>query len=381
MYHTDTMNRSSDRTPAWQSALLAMVYREIAGQNWSQPAQASIEELGLVMGTHPGLKRERNEDRVAAATISALNGERYSVAILCDGVGGSELGDQAAAYAISCVVSQLAAQKGRPGLKDLAVALVRGADSHIRTTLEGRGATTLVLLLATAAGLLVCASVGDSRGYRWEPGVGLAVDQVTVDDTIENELRNLPGNHAALLKERGLRGRLSQAVGEDGRAVDELRVQVYTRERFVNGVVLGSDGLWRAAQDFPAVTANATTPADLVRRVLSLANWVGGVDNASVVAIDDLSRFCRPRFPPLQVSDADHSLTLWTPHFKVRFSMSVLLDIQGAGNKGASRPKRKTSSSKKAEGESVEKQLSLESPSPELTKPKLEVTFGELPKK
>lgn len=376
------MIRSASTSPPWHAALLATVYGELAGQNWSHPAQASIEELGLVMGTHPGLKRERNEDRVAAARVSALNGEHYSVALLCDGVGGSQSGDRAAACAIACVIAQLAVQRSRPGLKDLATTLVKEADNHVRVVLEGRGATTLVLLLATSAGLLVCASVGDSRAYRWDPSASSVVEQVTVDDTIENELKNLPGDHGALLKERGLRGRLSQAVGEEGRTADELRVQVYTREQFANGVVIGSDGLWRSAQDFEAVASNASSPADLVRRVLNLANWVGGGDNSSVLAIDDLNRFCRPRSQqPSLPSGREHFIVLWTPQLKVKIATDSWLSDPGAESKAATRTKRKTPLPKSAGTTSGEKQLSLESSITEQGRPKLEVTIGEAPKK
>ena len=382
LYHPGTMNQRADSSPKWHAALLATVYDELAGQNWSQPAQASIEELGLVIGTHPGLKRERNEDRVAAARVRAPNGEHYTLALLCDGVGGSHSGDRAAEHAIACVIAQLAAQLGRPGLKDLATTLVKGADEHVRAVLDGRGATTLVLLLATATGLLVCASVGDSRAYRWDSSADSVVDQVTVDDTIENELKNLPGDHGALLKERGLLGRLSQAVGEEGRTVDELRVQVYTRERFVNGVVLGSDGLWRAAQDFERVVSNASSPADLVRRVLNLATWVGGVDNASAIAIDDLNRFCRPsNQQPALPPDAGHSIVLWTPQLKVKIATESWLGDSGAVSNAATRTKRKNSKPKSFEAASGVKQLSLEPSVTEPARPKLEVTIGETPKK
>lgn len=379
-----TMNRIAESSPNWQAALRGTVYDELADQNWSQPAQATVEELGLVMGTHPGLKRERNEDRVAAAKVAAVNGEHYTVALLCDGVGGSQSGDRAAALAIASVIAQLTALVGRPSLKELATSLVMGADNHVREVLGGRGATTLVLLLATPAGLLVCGSVGDSRAYRWEPNDVSLLGQVTIDDTIENELKNLPGDHGALLKERGLQGRLSQAIGEEGRQADELRVQLHTRERFVNGVVLGSDGLWRAAKDFEAVASNASSSADLVRRALNLANWVGGVDNSSVLAIEDLSRFCRPKLNQMSLPSSGHpSIVLWTPQVKTRI-MPPPQRWSGETNvqpKGSTRAKRKISKTKSTETTSGATQLPLEPSNPEQARPKLEVIVGEVPKK
>jgi serine/threonine protein phosphatase PrpC len=381
MYYTATMIRNPDSSLTWQPPLLGAIYGEIDRHNWSQPSQATIEELGVVIGTHPGLKRERNEDRVAVARVWAPNGQLYTVAILCDGVGGSESGDRAAGRAIASVVYQLAVQHSRPGLKELATTLVKRADDHVRNALEGRGATTLVLLLATSTGLLVCASVGDSRAYRWCPN-GADFSQVTVDDTIENELKNLPGDHAALLQERGLRGRLSQAVGETGRTADDLRVQIHTRESFADGVVLGSDGLWRIAQDFPLVTSNAPSAADLVRRVLNLANWVGGVDNASVIAIEDLNRFCMPRThegsPPL---GRGPSIALWAPLLKVKIVSSDWPRETPLPPKPVRTKRKTTTKSKGAAVAEDEQQLQLEPATAEGAKPKLEVTIGEAPKK
>jgi serine/threonine protein phosphatase PrpC len=371
------MIRTSGGPPPWRAPIFGAIFDEIAGQNWALPMQTSIEELGLALGTHPGLRRERNEDRIAVARVRALNGELYTLAILCDGVGGSESGDRAATLAIASVVYQLAAQNGRPGLKDLATMLVKGADEDVRGALQGRGATTIVLLLATPAGLIVCASVGDSRAYRWAPN-NAAFDQVTVDDTIENELRNLPGDHAALLQERGLRGRLSQAVGEDGRTAEDLRVQVHTRERFLNGVVIGSDGLWRAAQDFAVVAAGSPSAADVVRRAINLANWVGGVDNTSIIAIEDLNCFCKPRVGET-TPDApwQPSITIWAHAHKLRL-ISPEWPRESVARAPA-RPKKKTT---RAKGAIEAKQLQLESASAEDVKPKhkLEVTIGEAPK-
>lgn len=372
------MIRNPESSVTWQTPLLSAIYGEMDSQNWSQPSQVTIEELGIVMGTHPGLKRARNEDRIAVARVWAPNRELYTVAILCDGVGSSESGDQAAARAIASVVNQLATQHTRTPLKELATTLVRQADDYVRNALGGRGATTLVMLLATSAGFLVCASVGDSRAYRWSPK-GTEFYQVTLDDTIENELKNLPGDHAALLQERGLRGRLSQAVGEAGRNADDLRVQIHTREKFADGVVIGSDGLWRVAQDFPLVTSNASSAAELVRRALNLANWVGGVDNASVIAIEDLNRFCKPTLHDgSPTSERVPLITVWAPMLKVSL---IFKDWprEAAVTQKPVRAKRKATKPKGASIVEDDQQLLLESATTGASKlrPKLEVTIGE----
>lgn len=359
-----------------QAAILEEILDEIAG---SHAAQVAIDELALVMATHPGSKRDRNEDRIAVARIVAPNTETYTVALVCDGVGGSESGDQAAALAIASIIADLAQQQGRPSLKELAVALVRRADDLVRKDLQGRGATTLVMLLATASGYLVCANVGDSRAYSWDPGSS-KLDQVTIDDTIENDLKDIPGNHAALLKARGLQGRLSQAIGESGRTADELRIQTYTKERFRLGAVLGSDGLWRAARDFETAVANSATPTDAVRRAIALANWVGGVDNASLIAVGDVERLCGGRQAQASAGRRQTEIAMWSSSGKIKLLTSDWIgEAKSAETRG--KPQRQKRTAMKKEPTVDELQLRLEPVDSKEARPKLEVTISEEPKK
>lgn len=372
------MIKPSYNRPTGASLLQAAILDEIVG---SHAAQVVIDELGLAMATHPGSKRDRNEDRIAVARITAPNTETYTVAFVCDGVGGSESGDQAAALAIASIIVDLAQQQRRPFLKELAVALVRGADDLVRKELQGRGATTMVMLLATASGYLVCANVGDSRAYSWDPSSS-KLDQVTIDDTIENELKDIPGNPDALIKARGLQGRLSQAIGESGRTADELRIQTYTKEHFRLGAVLGSDGLWRAARDFETAVANATTPIDAVRRAIALANWVGGVDNASLIAVGDVERLCGGRQAQASDGRRQSEIALWSSSTKIKILTSDWIGEAKSAEKSVKPEKQKRNARKKEPRETVdESQLKLETIDSKEARPKIEVTINEEPKK
>lgn len=367
------IQNSPPSTPGALS-LQATILDEIVG---SQAAQVVIDELGLAMATHLGSKRDRNEDRIAVARIAAPNTETYTVALVCDGVGGSESGDQAAALAISSIIVDLAQQQGHPSLKELAVTLVKQADELVRRELQGRGATTLVMLLATARGYLVCANVGDSRAYSWEPGSS-KLDQVTIDDTIENELKDLPGNPAALIKAHRLQGRLSQAIGETGRKADELRIQTYTKEHFRLGAVLGSDGLWRAARDFEAAVSNATTPTDAVRRAIALANWVGGVDNASLIVVSDVERLCGDRQAQASDGRRQTEIALWSASTKVKILTSNWIgEAKSAVTRGKPVKQKRTAKKKESRETVNESQLKLETVGSKEARPKIEVTINE----
>ena len=351
-----------------------LILEEIVGAN---AAQVTVDELGLAMATNTGLKRDQNEDRLAAARITAPNTEMYTVAIVCDGVGGSESGDQAASLTVASIISDLAHQQGRISLSELAVTLVRRADDLVRNELQGRGATTLVMILASANGHLVCANVGDSRVYSWNAISG-TLDQITVDDTVENELKNIPGNHDALINARGLQGRLSQAIGESGRTADDLRVQIFTKEHFCNGAVMGSDGLWRAAKDFETIVANSTTPINAVRRGIALANWVGGVDNASMIAVGDVERLCGGREAQVSVGQQT-GITLWSVLSKIKILTSDWTDKTKRVEPRVKQERQRKSVRKRSRKTKDQPQLKLESENSKDIRPKVEVTISEEP--
>lgn len=357
--------------------LQATVLGEIVG---SHAAHLVIDELGLAMATHTGLKRERNEDRVAVARITAPNAETYTIAVVCDGVGGSESGDQAAALTIASIITHLAVIDRLQPLEEVVVDLVRQADELVRKELQGRGMTTLVMLVATASGQVVCANVGDSRAYSWDQS-SKKLEQVTVDDTIENALKHLPGNPDALIKARGLQGRLSQAIGEGGRTVDELRIQMYGKECFSLGFMVGSDGLWRAAKDFETAAAHAITPNDAVRRAITLANWVGGVDNASVIAVRDLEQLCGDSQARPSVGRKPMEIVLWVPSAKIKILTSNWIG-ESKPTQVSNRPEKQKRSTKKKEPPKAanELQLELESVTSTKARPKIEVTINEEPK-
>ncbi len=243
---------------------------------------------GLAIGTHVGHKRSRNEDRVAIARVDIAPQMAYSAHIICDGVGGSQRGDEAAAIACASIVSQLSAQTHYRVPAQLLPDLIRGADDAVRLLLSGAGQTTLCVLLNSSEGQCALASIGDSRAYSWDQGSELI--QLTEDDTLANEIRHHNLQLAqAYLNARGLEGSLSQAIGESGRTSSELSINVLTDQSFPpGGILLATDGVWiNDAGAFNLVAKHSRSSGELVRRLLTTASWLGGSDNASAIAIRD----------------------------------------------------------------------------------------------
>lgn len=364
-------------SPPFDAMIEDAIQAEFASLDWNQPHQTMVGELGIAMGSHPGLKRSRNEDRIAVARVEAPDAESYTVALVCDGVGGSEYGDQAAVLAITAVLHDICIQRHSLPIQDVARHAVRRADEYVRQRLGGRGTTTLSMFLGSNLGNCACVNVGDSRVYSWSPGS--QVVQVTTDDTVENELKAVPGDHDALLKARGLKGRLSQAIGESDRSVDELRVQVFQQEHFRDGILLGSDGLWKIVKDFEAVVTNVRHPVDAVRRAINLANWVGGIDNSSLIAIEDFEKFCR--VAPLSPSAfRSRSLTLWIGPTRAKFSEGWGIPPVVAEPIKPKKVVKKTGKSKKAnqvrDGADAQLEILETKPHSMEPQPEIQISFG-----
>jgi serine/threonine protein phosphatase PrpC len=262
------------------------LYLEIERASWNAMSPVTIGDLSVAIGTGLGLVRSRNEDRVAVAQVSAADGEVYFVVLVCDGVGGTEMGDVAASIAVTVFIEELVHNRSKISLAKLLPLLVRRVDERVRESLRGKGATTLSAFIATGHGEIAATNVGDSRIYAWSPLKDRLV-QISRDDTMENELSELAIKNLSALHFRGLGGSLSQAIGEDGRVANDLRITLLDSEHLNDGVVLATDGAWKGAEDgFNALLKKAPSSTAAVNRVMSLSSWAGGVDNASIVAVE-----------------------------------------------------------------------------------------------
>lgn len=366
------MNRPiEDLRRALSGAAGPELLAEILYADWSTPIARKIEALDVAVGVHPGSQRARNEDRAGVAHVKSLCGQGFAVALVCDGVGGSEMGDAAAAIALATCIGGLAEVSQATPVRDLLPQLVRNMDDAVRRALAGKGATTASILLASSRGDIAAANIGDSRLFAWDQGEQ-QLQQVSVDDTLENELRNLRGADISALNERGLQGSLSQAIGETGRSSADLRIVVFGRNEFTRGAVIASDGAWKAAPEaFAAIVRNAPSASDLVRRVITSAFWMGGIDNVSVVAIQDVEQFIALASSNGAGGYPRNRITFWFADTKL-----VLTDVYGRqrleprmqekAGMGEPAPQPEKKGGRKSSGKSKKKSSVENSPNPQL---------------
>lgn len=234
------------------------------------------------LGTRPGPTRasvEGNQDRVLCARLTDSFGDQADAFVICDGIGGMVDGGRCAEIAIAAFLLALAARLsvGYDGPLGALQGAVEVANRRLFLQYSGRGGTTLACVLSCRGKVFAC-SVGDTRIFGIDAS---GPKQISVDDTMRSALE--AAGHEDL--ESGPEhDKLIQFVGMG----PELRphiLQIDGRDR-LRHVLVCTDGAYRLpAETFARLTARAQTPKQLVERLIHVSDWLGGVDDASVIAV------------------------------------------------------------------------------------------------
>src|SRR5213595_2945830 len=255
--------------------------------------------------TDLGKTRDHNEDRFLVADLTRGEaslqpavrehevGERGSLFIVADGMGGAAAGELASEMATETIYEQMIRMWGNE--KDVTPQrfayrlkeAVEVANSHIHSyakahpEVRGMGTTT------TAVGILndhvYLTQVGDSRAYLIRDGQAV---QLTRDQSLMQRLveaGELTEEEAARSERRNI---ILQALGPDARVKVDLTHQEVRKGDIL---VLCSDGLTGTVKK-EEIAAVATRERDLLAacdKLIALANERGRPDNITVV----LARF------------------------------------------------------------------------------------------
>jgi serine/threonine protein phosphatase PrpC len=268
-------------------------------------------DLGQLAGvTDRGLRHDRNEDALAIAATEA-DGGPVSIAVVCDGVSGSERGDEASQTAAEAALSVLlpAARTGEDAIEASSRA-VRAAQTAVarlserdRAMLPGDApSATFVSAVVTNAAITVC-WLGDSRAY-WLDGDGEpAARQLTSDDSLAAEMVSA----GVMTEDEALTSPQAHVVtGWLGADVSATRPHLLRFEPPGAGAVLVcSDGLWNYLHDPAELAALAmpgarTDPLGTARVLVDFAVGAGGNDNVTVV----VAPFPPEKIPPRAAAEA-----------------------------------------------------------------------------
>jgi PPM family protein phosphatase len=271
------------------------------------PSSGALPSKGPVVvhvfgRTDVGRTREHNEDAFAVADLTAnratlhpevrthVSGERGSLFMVADGMGGAAAGEIASAMAVDVVlreIERLWIHAPRHDASSFAQALKRAtaaANAEINAFAsqhpEYRGMGTTATIAGLLGDTLYLAQVGDSRAYLIREGVArqLTKDQSLMQKLVEaGELTEEEAEHS----ER--RNIILQALGPEASVKVDLTHQIVRRG---DVLVLCSDGLSGQVNkdEIARVVSEEHDLIEVCKRLVDRANENGGPDNITVIA-------------------------------------------------------------------------------------------------
>jgi serine/threonine protein phosphatase PrpC len=260
----------------WGEQLIQRIQNRLARALEAQGSGKVIRShSGAALGSSVGLVRKRNEDccLVARASYSNVGRANFTIAIVCDGLGGMSQGREAAILAASAFTASLFCAPAIEWGERLFQA-ISYVNAQVYQRLRGDGGTTLSAVISSHDGAMFC-HVGDSRIYGVMPD--RALEQLSRDDTINALLKRQEGEAEAPKDSR-----LLQFVGMG----DEMEAQISAVPGHCRSVLLTSDGAHDVPHSvFQRVVSAAAGGNDLIRKLLALADMTGGRDNASAILL------------------------------------------------------------------------------------------------
>ena len=265
--------------------------------------QSSGEIIVNVFGrTDVGRTREHNEDCFIVADLTTGNatlqpevrshkpGERGTLFMVADGMGGAAAGEIASAMATEVVLAELE-QRWRNAASVTADTFVRAIKSATEAANarihkyaaehpENRGMGTTATIAGILGQTLFLAQVGDSRGYLVRNGHAI---QITKDQSLMQKLieaGELTAEEAEVSERRNI---ILQALGPEPIVKVDLTTQQVRRG---DTLILCSDGMsgQMRANDIARIVGEDTDLVATCRKLIDLANENGGPDNITVIA-------------------------------------------------------------------------------------------------
>ncbi|HWY88176.1 MAG TPA: protein phosphatase 2C domain-containing protein, partial [Gemmataceae bacterium] len=263
--------------------------------------------LDIAAWTTTGMVRTGNEDAFAVLHGTEARMDElweYAMVLLCDGMGGYEAGEVAAALAIyemrkfllaQPIFASLAGKEPPAGpvnpkaYQDVLTAALRHANKEVYTASRtpggkgrrGMGCTAECVYVDNKH--VIVGHVGDSRTYHLSQG---RLVQLTRDQTLVNRLVELGQLSEAEAENHPRKNELQQAIGGQ----PDVMPGVYSaRIKRGDWILVCSDGLTNhipTADLEKMLTREAAYSAEeAARRLLNLVNLRGATDNATIVVI------------------------------------------------------------------------------------------------
>lgn len=233
-----------------------------------------IADLPIAIATDMGIVRTENQDRAAILRVQLTNDKSTVIAILCDGMGGMTDGATCSSLAISTFLSGFIQNKYLP-LKERVVISVIEANDTVFEKYKGSGGSTLSAIVIDPKEGALGVNVGDSRIYSMEDQ---SLSQMTVDDTLAGQFAQGDENHYR-------HNELLQYIGME-QGIEPHIISLPTDSK-PSSILLTSDGVhFLDKRTMELVSKHASDAALAMRRLIELAKWCGGHDNASAIILN-----------------------------------------------------------------------------------------------
>jgi serine/threonine protein phosphatase PrpC len=268
-----------------------------------KPRDDEIDVFGL---SHTGRVRAVNQDHFLLAAIHKrvqvlqsnlpsshhlpIGEQRLAmIAMIADGVGGGESGEEASATALEVAMEYLANstdcylrnesddEQLMHALQDAATKCHEAVVERSKALPDGRMATTLTLWMGVWPWYYLL-QVGDSRYYLFRDDV---LTQVTRDQTIAQDLLDQGVFTRAMATRSHFSNVLSSAIGGD----TALPVVTRMRADWMNVHLLCTDGLTKHVSDERIADRlrNMTSAKQCAEQLLEDALEGGGSDNVAII--------------------------------------------------------------------------------------------------
>lgn len=241
---------------------------------------ASRTKLRCAGGTHAGLARSNNEDRIYCDP-------GRGILLVVDGIGGHAAGEKAADVAVSMVRTRLERETGTAAER-IREAITVANNEILRlagTNPEWHGMACVLTVAVVEDGSAVIGHVGDSRLYKLRGG---RIQKVTHDHSPVGEREDSHDLSEAEAMRHPRRNEVYRDVGTEEHTPDDPEFIELIRIPFEedSALLLCSDGLTdqvTSTEILRTVTRDAGNPEAAIEELIDSANRAGGKDNVSIV--------------------------------------------------------------------------------------------------
>lgn len=297
---TDTISRIRDDILAWLSRPAP-----------KRGAQA-LEPIRAAIGTSTSPVRDENQDCAAAVHYNGgSTTPPLRSFILCDGIGGMRDGGTCARLATATFIASLLGRKFERA-HQRALTAARAANDEVFAHYGERGGTTLSAIVMQENDDCGAISVGDSRIYEV---VGSQLNQVTIDDTLANEIQHLKPADSKY-RSRDFGKQLTQFIGL-GKDVQFRPIELRKSNNSKSSkFLLTSDGIHTVNADtLRDVASSASTYFETVQRLTAIARWGKSNDDASVICAENA----------FEVFPSPNHLQIWDSHSSLHILSDALV--------------------------------------------------------